>query len=79
MVETFAFEELEVWQRAVAFADQVIEMAESLDTKQKHFRLIDQLEAAVTSVPMNVDRISPMSMVQSEESGKAAGVDSYKS
>lgn len=51
---SFAFEELEVWQRAVVFADQVIELTEHLSTQQKHFRLIGQLETAVTSVPMNI-------------------------
>jgi len=50
----FAFQDLEVWQRAVAFADRVIELAENLNTNQKHFRLIEQLESAVTSIPMNV-------------------------
>jgi len=54
MLGAFAFEELEVWQRAVAFADRVIELAENLNTNQKHFRLIEQLESAVTSIPMNV-------------------------
>jgi len=40
----FSFEDLEVWQKAVEFADNVI----------KHYRLIEQLESAVTSVAMNI-------------------------
>ena len=50
----FAFEDLEVWQKAVGFADDVIAATEQLNTNQKHYRLIDQLEAAATSVPMNI-------------------------
>lgn len=54
MEKTFAFEDLEVWQKAVGFADEVIAASEHLDTDQRHYRLVDQLEAAVTSVPMNI-------------------------
>ncbi|NLC70871.1 MAG: four helix bundle protein [Desulfuromonadaceae bacterium] len=53
-MEKFKFEELEIWQRAVEFADLVIETAESLETPRNHFRLIEQLEAAATSVAMNI-------------------------
>lgn len=50
----FNFEELEVWQRAVEYADMMIEVAENLDSPRNHFRLIEQLEAAATSVAMNI-------------------------
>jgi len=50
----FSFEDLEVWQRAIDFADEVIGTVDELDTDRKHFRLIEQLESAVTSVPMNI-------------------------
>ena len=53
-MENFKFEELEIWQRAVEFADLVIETVESLETPRNHFRLIEQLEAAATSVAMNI-------------------------
>lgn len=50
----FSFEELDVWQRAVVFAEQVIRQSETWQTQGKHFRLLEQLEAAVTSVAMNI-------------------------
>jgi len=42
----FSFEDLEVWQKAVDFADKVISLAEEMQTDRKHFRLIEQLESA---------------------------------
>ncbi len=51
---TFAFEDLQVWQKAVAWVDRVLSATESLNTDQKHYRLINQLEAAVTSVALNI-------------------------
>jgi four helix bundle protein len=50
----FPFEELEVWQKAVEFAKAVIEMAEGIKAGQKHFRLIEQVEAAASSVAQNI-------------------------
>ncbi len=50
----FAFEELKVWQEAVEFAKIGIETAEGIKTNQRHFRLIEQLEAAVSSVAQNI-------------------------
>ena len=50
----FAFEKLEVWQRAVIFAETVISSSEQWRTNGKHFRLLEQIEAAVTSVAMNI-------------------------
>ncbi len=50
----FGFEDLEVWKKSIDFADQVIDLIESLDTDRKHFRLIEQLEAASTSIAMNI-------------------------
>ncbi len=50
----FGFEELDVWKKSVDFADQVISLAENFDTDRKHFRLIEQLEAASTSIAMNI-------------------------
>jgi four helix bundle protein len=49
----FAFEDLEVWQKAVDFVDKVISLAEEMQTDRKHFRLIEQLESASTSVALN--------------------------
>jgi four helix bundle protein len=50
----FSFEDLKVWQKAVEFAEGVIQLVDKLETPRKHFRLIEQLEAASTSVAMNI-------------------------
>ncbi|MEW6685817.1 MAG: four helix bundle protein [Candidatus Edwardsbacteria bacterium] len=50
----FGFEELEVWQKAIEFANIVIDALENLNTDRKHFRLIEQAESAVTSIAMNI-------------------------
>jgi len=50
----FAFEDLEVWQKSVDFANKVISFAEEIKTDRKHFRLIEQLEAASTSIALNI-------------------------
>jgi four helix bundle protein len=49
-----AYKDLAVWQKSMLFANQVIRLTESLETDRKHYRLVDQLEAAATSVPMNI-------------------------
>lgn len=50
----FSFQELKVWQKSVDFAEVVINVIDELDTPRKHYRLIEQLEAASTSVSMNI-------------------------
>ena len=50
----FSFKKLKVWQRAVGFATDVIQAVENIETTRKHYRLIEQLEAACTSVPMHI-------------------------
>lgn len=47
-----SYKNLHVWQKSMAFADEVIYLVDDLDTSRKHYRLIEQLEAAVTSIPM---------------------------
>lgn len=54
MSEGFGFKELKVWQRAVDFAVDVIDLTENLNTAGKHFRLIEQVEAASASVAANI-------------------------
>lgn len=49
-----AFRDLVVWQRSMEFANEVIGVAEHVETDRKHYRLIEQLEAAAASVPMNI-------------------------
>ena len=50
----FAFENLEVYQRALDFAVAVIDVVDQLDTPKKHYRLIDQLESSSTSLALNI-------------------------
>jgi len=50
----FNFEDLEVWQKSVNFAEKVIASAERINADRKHYRLIEQLEAASASVSMNI-------------------------
>jgi len=49
-----AYKDLLVWQRGMDFANVVINVIDTLDTPRKHFRLIEQLESAVTSIPLNI-------------------------
>ena len=49
----YSFEDLEVWQRSVNFAIDVVKLIESLPEKG-HYRLIGQMESAVTSISMNI-------------------------
>ena len=49
----FPFERLEVWHDAVDLADFVLQLLESFPAN-KYFRLIGQMEAAISSVPQNI-------------------------
>ena len=51
---TFAYENLEVWNKAVDFAVEVIDTVENISTGRKHYRLLEQIEASSTSVAMNI-------------------------
>jgi four helix bundle protein len=50
----FGYEDLEVWNRAVNFAVQVIDAVENISADRKHYRLLEQIEASSTSVAMNL-------------------------
>ena len=52
--EQVAYKELMVWQKSMDLATRVIQMIENLNTDRRHFRLVEQLESAVTSIPMNI-------------------------
>ncbi len=52
--KSFGFKELEVWQRAVSFADYAISLGEILNSPANHFRLVEQIESASTSVALNI-------------------------
>ncbi len=50
----FAFEELEVWQKSVEYAVEVVRLIEKVETTRKHYKLIEQLEGACTSIALNI-------------------------
>ena len=50
----FAFEELQVYQRALDFSVTVIDAVDEIETPRKHYKLIEQLEAACTSIALNI-------------------------
>jgi four helix bundle protein len=55
MVEQkFGYEDLDVWQRSVNWAVMIVGLVDGLQTDRKHYRLIEQLESACTSVSMNI-------------------------
>lgn len=54
MVAKFSFEELDVWHKAIEFADRIINIAANIRSGHGHFRLIEQLEACSTSVALNI-------------------------
>ncbi|MGK7393408.1 MAG: four helix bundle protein [Candidatus Cyclobacteriaceae bacterium M3_2C_046] len=45
-----------VWQKAIDFADKIIETTENLNTSGKHFRLIEQIESSSTSIAQNISQ-----------------------
>ena len=51
---SFAFEDLKVYQKALNFTVSVIDTIDELNTPRKHYRLIEQLEAASSSVALNI-------------------------
>jgi four helix bundle protein len=50
----FSFKDLIVWQKSIKFANDIINLTENLDTTKHHYRLIEQMESAATSIPMNI-------------------------
>jgi four helix bundle protein len=50
----FAFEELNVYQKALDFAVTVIEAIDKIDAPRKHFRLFEQIESSSTSISSNI-------------------------
>jgi len=49
----FPFEKLDVWSMALDLAEKVLAILEELP-QNKHVRLINQMEAAVTSPAQNI-------------------------
>ena len=52
--EEFGFKELIVWRRAIDFAKQVINIIDKINSDRKHYRILEQTEAAATSVAANI-------------------------
>ena len=50
----FAFEDLLVWQKSIDFAEVVIKTIDQFEAPRKHYRIIEQLEAASISVSSNI-------------------------
>lgn len=50
----FSFENLEVWRKSVNFTKTILDITENLTGRGKHFRLIEQLESASTSIALNI-------------------------
>ena len=50
----FGYEDLEVWQKAIEWASEIVFLGDNLEMDRKHFRLIEQLESASSSVAANI-------------------------
>lgn len=50
----FGYEDLEVWQKAIDWTSEIVRVVDNLRTDRMHFRLIEQLKAASSSVAMNI-------------------------
>lgn len=53
-IEQSGYKNLIVWQRSLTLADHIIGLIDRIDSSRKHYRLYEQLESAVTSIPMNI-------------------------
>ncbi len=54
----FPFEKLDVWNMAVTLAEYILDLVEKLP-KNKHIRLIGQIEFAAVSAPQNIAGSAP--------------------
>jgi len=52
--ERFSFEDLEVWQEAVDFADRCLDVTDRINDTRRHYRLLGQLEGAAVSPALNI-------------------------
>ncbi|MCX5998144.1 MAG: four helix bundle protein [Chloroflexi bacterium] len=51
---TFGYEDLEVWQKAIDWATEIVSLCNELETDRRHFLLVEQLEAACSSIAMTI-------------------------
>ena len=58
----YKFEKLDVWQRALAYSDQIHEIADQLP-KHERYNLRDQMTRAANSIALNIaaQRLLPRS------------------
>jgi four helix bundle protein len=52
--EQSRYKDLKVWQKSLNFADKIINLIDEIESSRKHYRLFEQMESAVTSIPMNI-------------------------
>jgi four helix bundle protein len=52
--EKFSFEDLEIWQEAVEFADRCLDVVDRISDGKRHHRLLGQLESAAVSPALNI-------------------------
>lgn len=52
--EYLSFEKLLVWQKAISWSVEVINLVDNINCDRKHYRLIEQLEASAASVALNI-------------------------
>jgi hypothetical protein len=50
----FTLQDPAVWQKAIGFIEAVLLVGDSIEGSQKHHRLMEQIDAAATSAPMNI-------------------------
>lgn len=53
-MKTRSYKDLIVWQKSMDFAVEVIHVSENINADRKHYRLIEQLESAASSVVANI-------------------------
>ena len=49
-----SYKDLIVWQKSIKFACNIIDLVEKLNSERKHYRLIEQIESAATSIAVNI-------------------------
>jgi four helix bundle protein len=52
--EYLSFEKLIIWEKAVDYCVEVIDLIDTINTDRKHFKLIDQLEGSSSSIASNI-------------------------
>ncbi len=66
--DTFDFEKLIAWQKAIEFVELIFEKTDDFNKSKGHFRLREQLDACSASIPMNIaegkGRWSPLEFKQ---------------